>query len=124
MLTVSEVRNEAWFRPEETVSREKTLLCWVGRGGEAVNDLRRRVETELRSSILPFWLKYSVDEEYGGFRGQIANDLTIDPHAHKGLILNARILKKRGERPGHVSKKERRKVGSRVLSEKRYSAQP
>jgi cellobiose epimerase len=54
--------------------------------------LRERIETELRSNILPFWLKYAVDNEYGGFRGQIANDLTIDPHADKGLILNARIL--------------------------------
>jgi mannobiose 2-epimerase len=47
---------------------------------------------ELRFDILPFWLKYTIDDEYGGFRGQIANDLTIDPHAAKGLILNARIL--------------------------------
>ena len=54
--------------------------------------LRERVESELRSNILPFWLKYAVDEEFGGFRGQITNDLVIDPHAHKGLILNARIL--------------------------------
>jgi mannobiose 2-epimerase len=57
-----------------------------------VQDLRQKVETELLSNILPFWLKYTVDEEYGGFRGQISNDLTIDPHAAKGLILNARIL--------------------------------
>jgi len=58
----------------------------------ALQDLRQRVETELRSNILPFWLKHAIDEQYGGFRGQIANDLTIDPFAHKGLILNARIL--------------------------------
>jgi len=57
-----------------------------------VNSWRKRVERELLEDILPFWLKYAVDEEYGGFRGQIANDLTIDPQAHKGLILNARIL--------------------------------
>jgi mannobiose 2-epimerase len=57
-----------------------------------VDGLRERVERELRGNILPFWLKYAVDDEYGGFRGQIANDLTIDPLAHKGLILNARIL--------------------------------
>ena len=54
--------------------------------------LRERVERELRGDILPFWLKYAIDEEHGGFRGQIANDLTIDPQANKGLILNARIL--------------------------------
>jgi cellobiose epimerase len=57
-----------------------------------VKGLRDRVERELRQDILPFWLKYAVDEDYGGFRGQISNDLTIDPHADKGLILNARIL--------------------------------
>jgi mannobiose 2-epimerase len=57
-----------------------------------VDDLRQRVEAELTADILPFWLKYSIDDEYGGFRGRIANDLTIDPHAAKGLILNARIL--------------------------------
>jgi mannobiose 2-epimerase len=57
-----------------------------------VDSWRERVEWELRGNILPFWLKYAVDDQYGGFRGQIANDLTIDPYAHKGLILNARIL--------------------------------
>jgi len=57
-----------------------------------VQNFRQRVETELRSNILPFWLKHAVDEQYGGFRGQISNDLTIDPFAPKGLILNARIL--------------------------------
>jgi cellobiose epimerase len=57
-----------------------------------VQGLRERVEQELRGDILPFWLKYTVDEEYGGFHGQISNDLTIDPLADKGLILNARIL--------------------------------
>jgi mannobiose 2-epimerase len=57
-----------------------------------VQDLRLKAEKELLSNILPFWMKHSIDNEYGGFRGQIANDLTIDPHAAKGLILNARIL--------------------------------
>ena len=54
--------------------------------------LRPQVETELRTNILPFWLEHAIDERYGGFRGQIANDLTIHPFAPKGLILNARIL--------------------------------
>jgi len=57
-----------------------------------VQDLRQKVEAELRFDVLPFWLKYSIDEEFGGFRGQISNDLSIDPLAAKGLILNARIL--------------------------------
>lgn len=57
-----------------------------------VQDLRQKVEAELHSNILPFWLQHSIDDEHGGFRGQIANDLTVDPRAPKGLILNARIL--------------------------------
>jgi mannobiose 2-epimerase len=57
-----------------------------------MQDLRQKVEAELLYDILPFWLGHAVDDEYGGFRGRIANDLTIDPHAAKGVILNARIL--------------------------------
>ena len=57
-----------------------------------MDELRQRVEAELTAGILPFWLKYSIDDEYGGFRGRIADDLTIDRQAAKGLILNTRIL--------------------------------
>ena len=57
-----------------------------------MSDLTTRVEKELRSNILPFWLKHTIDDQFGGFRGQITNDLVIDPKADKGLILNARIL--------------------------------
>lgn len=57
-----------------------------------MNNLRQRVETELRSDILPFWLKYTIDPEHGGFRGQVSNNLIVNPIAPKGLILNARIL--------------------------------
>jgi mannobiose 2-epimerase len=64
----------------------------IWKGELPVDDLRQRVEAELTTDILPFWLKYSLDDEYGGFRGQISNDLKIDRHAAKGLILNARIL--------------------------------
>jgi mannobiose 2-epimerase len=57
-----------------------------------MHNLRQQVETELRTNILPFWLEHAIDDQYGGFRGQIPNDLTVDPFTHKGLILNARIL--------------------------------
>ena len=57
-----------------------------------MSDLKTRVENELRSNILPFWLKHTIDNEFGGFRGQITNNLVVDPRADKGLILNARIL--------------------------------
>jgi mannobiose 2-epimerase len=57
-----------------------------------VDELLEKVETELLAGILPFWLEHTIDEDYGGFHGLVANDLTFDPHAAKGLILNARIL--------------------------------
>src|ERR1019366_7467034 len=61
-------------------------------GGTSVHELRQKVEAELLNNILPFWLKNTIDTENGGFKGQIANDLTANPRAGKGLILNARIL--------------------------------
>ncbi len=57
-----------------------------------MQELRQKMESELLGDILPFWLNHAIDRERGGFIGQIANDLTIDAHAAKGLILNARIL--------------------------------
>ena len=47
---------------------------------------------QLKLSILPFWRKYSIDNEQGGFYGQINNDMTIIKEAEKGQVLNARIL--------------------------------
>jgi hypothetical protein len=57
-----------------------------------VPSLRQRVEAEVRSNILPSWLQDVIDQEYGGLRGQTANDLAIDPLAPMGLIPNARLL--------------------------------
>jgi len=54
--------------------------------------LRGAMERDLRENILPFWIRHVVDEEYGGFRGFVADDLRKDPLAPKGVVLNARIL--------------------------------
>ena len=59
---------------------------------EQVSQFRNQIEREWRDNIAPFWLRYSLDEKYGGFHGWIANDLTIDEQAEKGIILNSRIL--------------------------------
>ncbi len=67
-------------------------LRLTAQGGTAVHGLRQKVEAELLSNILPFWLENTIDNKYGGFKGRIANDLTSFPRASKGLILNARIL--------------------------------
>lgn len=58
----------------------------------AMQSLRQQVESELLTDILPFWLKHTIDDERGGFHGQISNDLIVDSQADKGIILNARIL--------------------------------
>ncbi len=47
---------------------------------------------QLEFSILPFWRKHSIDNERGGFYGQINNDMSIVSEAEKGQVLNARIL--------------------------------
>ncbi|MBN1874992.1 MAG: AGE family epimerase/isomerase [Anaerolineae bacterium] len=51
-----------------------------------------KAETELRENILPFWMKYTLDRELGGFYGEISNDLVINKAATKGALLTARIL--------------------------------
>jgi mannobiose 2-epimerase len=50
------------------------------------------IAAEWRDDIRPFWIRHAPDPEFGGFRGFIGSDLSIDPHADKGVILNARIL--------------------------------
>ncbi len=51
-----------------------------------------KAETELRENILPFWMKYTVDQERGGFYGEISNTLDVDKDAPRGALLTSRIL--------------------------------
>jgi cellobiose epimerase len=44
------------------------------------------------SAILNYWSQFSVDEQYGGFHGQIDNDNIVTSQQPKGSVLNARIL--------------------------------
>lgn len=55
-------------------------------------DLRHQLSRELTHNILPFYMGRAVDATHGGFYGLIANDLTVDEQAPKGLIQNTRIL--------------------------------
>ena len=59
---------------------------------EALQYLQTFAIDQLNNHILPFWRKKTIDREMDGFYGRIENDLTVDQHAEKGLILNARIL--------------------------------
>lgn len=54
--------------------------------------LRGRMEKDLLENILPFWMKYTQDEEQGGFYGAVGLDKRPVPNAPKSLVLNARLL--------------------------------
>ena len=43
-------------------------------------------------NILKFWEKNTIDEENGGFIGEIDSKMEKHPQAEKGVILNARII--------------------------------
>ena len=49
-------------------------------------------ETELRTNILPFWLKYARDREHGGFHAYIGEDLKPFDRLPRGALLTSRIL--------------------------------
>ena len=59
---------------------------------EEVNTLKAEVRDVLENNILNFWLDKMVDEENGGFYGQMTGEGEIVKTADKGGILNARIL--------------------------------
>ncbi len=54
-------------------------------------EFKKSVEKE-RDNILAFWPEETIDQENGGFYGEMTNDLSIVEKAPKGLILNARLL--------------------------------
>jgi mannobiose 2-epimerase len=56
------------------------------------HDIRDRIAEELNTDILPFWIQHTLDHEHGGFVPRLTNDLKVNWHGPKGLILNTRIL--------------------------------
>lgn len=54
--------------------------------------LKKELEKELKGNILPYWMKYTRDEVYGGFFGHVTHFNQAVQGANKGAILNARIL--------------------------------
>ncbi|PRZ01352.1 mannobiose 2-epimerase [Marinilabilia salmonicolor] len=56
---------------------------------------REQLSAELRRelyNILNFWSSHTVDEEFGGFAGEVDANGKMVHGAEKGLVLNARIL--------------------------------
>ena len=59
---------------------------------EKIKTLKAEVRDVLENNILRFWLDNMVDEENGGFYGQMTGEGVLVKTADKGGILNARIL--------------------------------
>ena len=57
-----------------------------------IKNMRKEMEEELATNILPFWINKMTDETNGGFYGRITGGEVLMPEAEKGAILNARIL--------------------------------
>lgn len=57
-----------------------------------ISILRKELEQELITNILPFWMNRMTDNEHGGFYGRITGGDKLMSQAEKGAILNARIL--------------------------------
>ncbi len=56
-----------------------------------IHAFRLELNDELES-ILHYWIKNTIDWEYGGFKGRIDEENSSDIYAPKGSVLNARIL--------------------------------
>ena len=56
------------------------------------NQLTEELEKEIKGNILPYWIKYMPDQQYGGFFGHVTHLNQPVVKANKGAVLNARIL--------------------------------
>ncbi len=53
---------------------------------------RSTFERELKENILPFWIKYARDDEYGGIYGLVTNDCQVFKEAPKASVICSRVL--------------------------------
>jgi mannobiose 2-epimerase len=58
---------------------------------EMLQQYRMEMKQELED-ILAYWMKFTIDNENGGFVGKIDHDNKIYPETPKGSVLNSRIL--------------------------------
>jgi len=57
-----------------------------------IKTLKAEVQDVLENNILDFWLSKMIDDEHGGFYGQMTGEGKLVKDADKGGILSARIL--------------------------------
>src|ERR1035437_1922053 len=55
-------------------------------------ELKQELKEELTHNILPFWMDKMIDDEHGGYYGQMTGKNHLVSNAPKGGVLNARIL--------------------------------
>lgn len=84
----------------------------------AVADLlaayQREMEAEL-GRIAQFWLEKTIDQQHGGFIGQMSSAGEINPAAGKGGILNARILWTFSAAYRHTGRAEYKQAATRAF---------
>ncbi|MGC9953099.1 MAG: AGE family epimerase/isomerase [Rhizomicrobium sp.] len=51
-----------------------------------------RIREELVGNILPFWMRYAVDRQNGGFYGAIDENLNVEKESERSAVVNTRIL--------------------------------
>ena len=68
----------------------ETKTMAMGLTGTLLN-YKKELQQELED-ILVYWINNVVDEKQGGFYGAVSNENVVDPLAHKGVVLNSRIL--------------------------------
>jgi len=59
---------------------------------DRINELRAALLAEATENILPFSVRYVLDQEQGGFYGHVANDGRAEREAPKGLVQHGRML--------------------------------
>ena len=58
---------------------------------EVLQNFKAELESELQN-ILSYWMKYAMDDQFGGFAGRIDHCNQVEKKADKGSVLNSRIL--------------------------------
>lgn len=63
----------------------------MGEHSNRLQTLQQELNNEL-TAILDYWTEHTVDQEFGGFTGNIDNKNQCNKDAVKGVVLNSRIL--------------------------------
>lgn len=59
---------------------------------EPAREWAERIRVELSGNILPFWPRYVMDRQRGGFFGTLDSARTVQPGSPRSAVVNARIL--------------------------------